>query len=173
MVWLVIWNAFIIFILRIISVALGTVRMILTGRGQRKIAPLLGFLESLIFVVSISQVMTNLDNIFYILGYSGGFAAGTWAGMLIENKLPFGHVGINIISLVHGSTIAKELRDANFGVTEIFGNGQSGALFQIRTVVSRREIKTVYQIVNRVDPQSFVTVDDIAVVKCGYMNIAR
>jgi hypothetical protein len=44
MVWIMIGNALLIFCLRMIGVAMGTVRMILIGRGQRIIAPLLGFL---------------------------------------------------------------------------------------------------------------------------------
>ncbi len=87
MIWVMIGNALLIFYLRLVDVSLGTVRLIMIGRGRRKIAPLLGFVEVTIWVVAISQVITNLDNIFNILGYSGGFAAGTLVGMWIEDKL--------------------------------------------------------------------------------------
>ena len=171
MVWIVIGNAVLIFCLRMISVALGTVRMILIGRGQRKIAPLLGFIESMIWVFAIGQVITNLDNIFNILGYSGGFAAGTLVGMWIENKLALGYVGINVISMTHDSEIVEKLRQADYGVTEFSGNGQSGVVNMIAMIVSRKDIKDVFQLVNKVDPQSFIIVDDMAVVKRGYMHV--
>ena len=173
MVWIVIGNALLIFCLRMIGVAMGTVRMILIGRGQRIIAPLLGFVESTIWVVAISQVITNLDNIYNILGFSGGFAAGTLVGMLLENKLALGFVGINVVSMNHGSEIVEKLRQADYGVTEFNGSGQSGAVIMINTIVSRKDIKYVFQLVNRVDPDSFIAVDDMAVVKRGYMHFAQ
>ena len=172
MIWIVIGNALLIFFLRMIGVALGTVRMILIGRGQRKIAPLLGFIESMIWVFAIGQVITNLDNIYNILGYSGGFAAGTLVGMWIENKLALGYVGINVISMTHDSEIVEKLRQADYGVTEFSGNGQSGAINMIATIVSRKDIKDVVQLVNRIDPQSFIIVDDMAVVKRGHMHVS-
>ena len=172
MVWIVIGNALLIFCLRMIGVALGTVRMILIGRGQRKIAPLLGFIESMIWVYAISQVITNLDNIFNIVGYSGGFAVGTLVGMWIENKLALGYVEINVISMAHDSEIVEKLRQADYGVTEFSGSGQSGAVNKIATIVSRKDIKAVFQLVNKVDPQSFIIVDDMAVAKRGYMHVS-
>ena len=172
MAWMVLGNAILIFGLRMFGVALGTVRMILIGRGQRKIAPLLGFVESTIWVFAISQVMTNLDNIFSILGYSGGFAAGTLVGMWIEDKLALGYVGINIVSMTHGSEIVEKLRQADFGVTELVGKGQSGLITMITSIVRRKDIKDVFRLVNQVDPRSFISVDDMAVVKRGYMHVA-
>jgi uncharacterized protein YebE (UPF0316 family) len=173
MVWIMIGNALLIFCLRMIGVAMGTVRMILIGRCQRIIAPLLGFVESTIWVFAISQVITNLDNIYNILGFSGGFAAGTLVGMLIENKLALGFVGINVVSMNHGSEIVEKLRQADYGVTELYGSGQSGAVIMINTIVSRKDIKAVFKLVNRIDPQCFIAVDDMAVVKRGYMHFAQ
>lgn len=43
--WMVLLNALLIFCLRLVDVSLGTIRLIMIGRGQRKIAPLLGFVE--------------------------------------------------------------------------------------------------------------------------------
>ena len=43
--WMVLLNALLIFCLRLVDVSLGIIRLIMIGRGQRKIAPLLGFVE--------------------------------------------------------------------------------------------------------------------------------
>ena len=170
--WIVLGNALLIFCLRMIGVSLGTVRMIMIGRGRRKIAPILGFVESIIWVVAISQVVANLGSIYNILGYSGGFAAGTLVGMWIEDKLALGYAGICVISMNHGPEIVENLRQANFGVTELIGRGQSGAIHSINTIVRRKDIQEVYQLVNEVDPQCFISVDDMADVKRGYMHVA-
>ena len=73
----------------------------------------------------------------------------------------------------HGPEIVKKLRQADYGVTEFNGSGQSGAIIMIHAVVSRKDIKTVIQLVNGVDPQSFIAVDDMAVVKRGYIHFAQ
>jgi uncharacterized protein YebE (UPF0316 family) len=88
MTWTVLFTAVMIFCLRLIDKSLGTVRLLMIGWGQRKIAPPPGFVEVTIWLVAISQVITNLDNIVNVLAYSGGFAAGTLVGMWIEDELP-------------------------------------------------------------------------------------
>ena len=171
MIWILLGNALLIFCLRLIDVSLGTVRLIMIGRGRRKIAPLLGFVEVTIWVVAISQVITNLDNIFNILGYSGGFAAGTLVGMWIEDKLALGHVGINIISTSQGKKIIQKLRQADYGVTELTGSGRSGVVNLITTIVPRKDVEDVLWLVNRADPKSFIAIDDMKDVKRGYMHV--
>jgi uncharacterized protein YebE (UPF0316 family) len=173
MIWTMLASALLIFCLRLVDVSLGTVRLLMIGRGQRKIAPLLGFVEVTIWVIAISQVITNLDNIINILAYSGGFAAGTLVGMWIEDKLPLGHVGISIVSTTQGQEIARKLRQADYGVTELIGSGQSGVVNLITTIVTRKDVKDVFQLVNQTDPRSFIAVDDMKVVKRGYMHVAK
>ena len=173
MIWTMLASALLIFCLRLVDVSLGTVRLLMIGRGQRKIAPLLGFVEVTIWVIAISQVITNLDNIINILAYSGGFAAGTLVGMWIEDKLPLGHVGISIVSTTQGQEIARKLRQADYGVTELIGSGQSGVVNLITTIVTRKDVKDVFQLVYQTDPRSFIAVDDMKVVKRGYMHVAR
>ena len=173
MIWIMLGNALLIFCLRLVDVSLGTVRLIMISRGRRKIAPLLGFVEVTIWVIAISQVMTNLDNILNILAYSGGFAAGTLVGMWIEDKLALGHVGISIISMSKGRKIVQKLRQANYGVTELTGNGRSGVVNLITTIVPRKNVENVFQLVNQTDPTSFVAIDDIKAVTRGYMHVAK
>ena len=173
MIWIMIGNALLIFCLRLVDVSLGTVRMIMINRGRRKIAPLLGFVEVTIWMIAISQVITNLDNIFNILGYSGGFAAGTLVGMWIEDKLALGHVEISIFSTTQGRKIVRKLRQADYGVTELTGYGRSGIVNLITTIVPRRDVKNIFQLVNQTDPKSFIAVDDMKDVKRGYMHVVK
>lgn len=61
-----------IFMSRIMDVSIGTVRIIMVSRGQRILAPVLGFFEVFIWVVVIGQVMQNLDNIICYFAYATG-----------------------------------------------------------------------------------------------------
>ena len=89
------WQAWVIlpalvFIARLIDVALGTVRIIFTSRGTKHLAPLLGFVEVFIWVSIIAQITKGANNIVSYLAYAAGFAAGNYLGMYIENKLAIG-----------------------------------------------------------------------------------
>jgi len=52
-----------IFAARIIDVSLGTLRIIFVSRGQRQLAPLLGFVEVFIWIVVVSQITRQANNL--------------------------------------------------------------------------------------------------------------
>ena len=82
----VLLGALAIFGLRVFGVTISTVRMLIMIRGKRLWTVVLGFFESLVFAVAIGSVVTQLDNIWNLLAYCGGFAIGTYVGMLIEAR---------------------------------------------------------------------------------------
>jgi uncharacterized protein YebE (UPF0316 family) len=162
-----------IFCLRIIDVSMGTVRMLMIVRGMRKWAVLIGFVEVTIWVIAISQVMSNLNNVWNILAYSGGFAMGTFVGMHLENRLALGTVGVQVISLKKGAQVAAKIRAAGYGATEVPAVGQSGPVSLIGVVVPRKEKGALLALINGVDPAAFVTVDDKRYVDRGYGRLAK
>lgn len=76
-----------IFFSRITDVTIGTIRIVMVAKGQKKIAPILGFFEVLIWLIAISQIIQHLDNWICYFGYGAGFATGNYIGMIIEEKL--------------------------------------------------------------------------------------
>ena len=66
-----------IFLLRLIDQTLGTLRALYVNKGRPGIGAVLGFIESAIWVLAISQVIKDLDDPLLIIGYALGFAAGT------------------------------------------------------------------------------------------------
>ena len=80
-----------IFLARVLDVSFGTIRIIFISRGQKLLAPLIGFFEILIWLVAIGKVMQNLGNVYCHIAYAGGFAAGNFTGMWIEEKLAMGY----------------------------------------------------------------------------------
>jgi len=162
-----------IFFLRVTDVSMGTVRMLMVMRGMRKWAVLIGFIEVTIWVVAISQVMSNLNNVWNILAYSGGFATGTFVGMFLENRLALGNVSVHVISLKKGAEIAAKVRKAGYGATELPALGQSGPVSLIGTVVPRKQKPVVLALISKIDPTAFVTVDDMRRVDRGYGRLAK
>lgn len=173
MFWTTVGNALFIFVLRITDVSMGTVRMTMIMRGQRKWAALIGFVEVTIWVLAIGRVITNLDTIWNIVGYSGGFATGTLLGMWIEGRLALGYADLNIISMLKGQEIADKIRKAGYGATRLLAEGQTGPVHLLHVIVPRKQIRDVIRLVNEVDATAFVTVQDARQVVRGYRRLAK
>ena len=160
--------ALLIFGLRVADMTLDTIRVLFVVRGKKAIVWVLGFFQSLIFVIAISSVLTELDNILNVIGYATGFATGNLVGMLIEQRLAIGHVLVTIISSNRGAFIAEKLRTGGYAVTEIPGRGKNGTVFELHASVLRKDVPNVETIVLEADPQAFVTAEDVRPVRRGF-----
>lgn len=157
----------IIFLARICDVTLGTIRIILVNRGQRKIAPVLGFVEVFIWIVAVGQLVQHLQSPTSYIGYAAGFAVGNYIGMFIEDKLAIGNVMIRTIIQEGGEEVASSLRQSGFGVTKIPGEGSLGQVHLIFTVVPRKEAQTALEIIRNIQPKAFITMEDIRSLEKG------
>jgi len=160
--------ALLIFVLRVGDMSLDTIRVLFVVRGKKLIVWILGFFQSLIFVVAISSVLTELDNILNVIGYATGFATGNLVGMLIEQRLAIGHILVTIISSNRGASIAEKLRASGYAVTEIAGRGKNGTVFELHASVLRKDVPNVETIVLEADPQAFITAEDVRPVRRGF-----
>lgn len=157
-----------IFCLRLTDVTLGTMRILMTVRGRKLFAALLGFVEVTIFVVAISQVVRDAGNVWYVLGYSAGFAAGTLVGMTIEESIALNYTIVRVICSDPSNSVADNLRDSGFGVTQMAGQGLRGPVQVLEVVVRRSEMPSVLQIVDRADNKAFITVEETRRVYRGW-----
>jgi uncharacterized protein YebE (UPF0316 family) len=157
-----------IFVLRLSDVTLGTLRILMTVRGRKPLAAAIGFVEVTIFIVAISRVVRNVDNIWLVLGYSAGFAAGTLVGMTIEEHLALGWTVVRVISSDLSKRVVDALRTAGFGVTEMAGHGMKGDVGIFEVVVRRADLPKVLQMVDQVDGKAFVTVEETRRVYRGW-----
>jgi uncharacterized protein YebE (UPF0316 family) len=164
-VWIV---ALIIFILRVLNMALDTVRMLTVMRGMRTVTFILGVLQTALFVLALSGVVNNLDNLLNLIAYSVGFATGNVIGMMIEKRLAFGFINITIVSPNNGHEIAETLRTKGHAVTEIPARGKDGAVEVLECSVQRKFAKEVQDIALDADADAFITSRDIQRVWRGY-----
>jgi uncharacterized protein YebE (UPF0316 family) len=162
--WLI---AFGIFAARTINIALDTLRFMFTLRGKRWMSWILGFLESVLFVVIIGQVLTNLSNPLNIIGYAAGFATGTVLGMEIEKRLAIGFTHFSIISRSHSTEIADALRSEGYGVTEIPARGRESNFMLVDCHVRRKQSNEVEALALEIDPDAFITAEDVTPRRSG------
>lgn len=160
----------IIFFARLIDVALGTLRILFISRSMQKIAPLVGFFESLIWLFAISQIVLNLNNIMSYFAFAAGFASGNYLGINIEHKLAVGLLSIRVITSEDGTDLQNYLRAQNFGVTSVSALGVTGKVRLIISVIKRKDLDVYISIVKKYNPKAFVSVEDIRSVQEGYFN---
>jgi len=157
----------IIFFARICDVSLGTLRIVFISKGKRNIAPFLGFFELLIWVVVISEVFKNVSNIVGYLAYAGGYATGSFIGMLIEERIAIGTQLIKVFSSKDVTSLQKCLNDAGFGTTVVDGDGSAGKVKILYTVIDRKTAGRAKKILAEFDPLIFYVIEDVRLVKSG------
>jgi uncharacterized protein YebE (UPF0316 family) len=155
-----------IFLARICDVTIGTIRIIMVSRGQRRLAPILGFFEVLIWLIAIGRIMQNLDNWMCYIFYAAGFATGNYIGILIEERLAVGIVQLQIITQKDPSKLINALKDAGYGITH--HNAEGGVsgrwVSMIYSIVKRAELDKVVGLILEHNPNAFYSIGDVRYV---------
>jgi len=155
-----------IFLARIMDVSLDTIRIVMVAKGERRIAPLLGFFEILIWLIAISTIMKHLDNWMCYVFYAGGFATGNYIGIRIEEKLAVGIVQLQIIISEESNALINALMQAGYGITHHIAEGgaSSKSVSVIYSIVSRNDLNKVVGIIRQVNPDAFYSIGDVRFV---------
>ena len=156
-----------IFLARTTDVTLGTLRSVFVSKGFRKIVPFIGFMEVMIWLISIRQVMQHLDNPVCYIGFAAGFGMGTYVGLLIEGRLALGLQVLRLIISSDWDPLIIELQKENLGITIIDGQGDKGPVKIIFTIVKRKDMAKVRGIIRTVNPQAFYSIEDIRIANQG------
>ena len=156
-----------IFVGRICDVSLGTLRIIFVSKGQKKVAPLIGFFEVFIWVIIIAQVLSRANDLVSYIAYAGGYATGTFIGMTIEERLAFGFVKYRVFTMTNGLDLVNALNKAGFGSTLVHGEGSVSDIDIIETVIGRHDAKKVCRIIDAFDPKAFTLIEDIRAKQLG------
>lgn len=170
--WNMLWISLLIILARITDVSIGTVRTLFIVHGHRGIAFLLGFFESLIWIVVVSGIIRNLHHPVYILSYGLGFALGTYLGMTIESLFARGEQALRVFTR-HGDDVADRLRARGFVVTQFEGRGREGPISMVFLQASRRSIRGLLRLMPEIDPACFYMVDDIRLASGGPLRYPR
>ena len=159
-----------IFLFRIVDQSIGTLRLIFAAKGLKRLAPFFAFFESFIWLVAIGQIMKHLDNVYCYLAFAGGYAAGNFFGILLEEKLSIGTVVIRVIPKKDTTALIQRLRELNYGVTVVPVDGMMGPTKMLFTTIRRKEAKLVIEIIKQFNPTAFYTIDEVKIVSGGYFD---
>jgi uncharacterized protein YebE (UPF0316 family) len=163
--WVVI--PLLIFSARIIDVSLGTLRIIFLGKGYKKLAPLIGFVEVLIWLLAVREVLFNLRNVACIVAYCAGFAIGNYLGLWLEEKLSIGMVLLRIVFKMDFTEFSEYMRKCKFGFTVVKGEGSRDKVKVLFSVMKRKDLPGILSKLAEMNPLAFYSIENIKSVNGG------
>ncbi|MHB8164032.1 MAG: DUF2179 domain-containing protein [Methanoregula sp.] len=158
---------FLIFCARVCDMSLDTIRVIFMSKGIKYLPAVIGFFEVIIWLLAIGQVMNNLTNVVCYIAYGAGFATGTIFGMAIEEKLSLGLTSVRIITKADPTPLIQYFRTHNYGVTSIDGEGGTGRVKMVFTIIKRHDLPHVISIIKQFNPNAFYSVEEVKSVAEG------
>ncbi len=150
-----------IFFARILDVSINTIRIIFVMSGRKGISSILGFFESLIWLLAIGQIFQHMNNVFCYIAYPAGFGMGILVGMWIEEKLAYGKVVLRIISSESVNEVISYFENNNLKHTLMKSGTHTKEESILFSVINRDQLdKVLYEIKSHL-PNSFYTVESV------------
>ncbi|HSJ50799.1 MAG TPA: DUF5698 domain-containing protein [Actinomycetota bacterium] len=160
-----------IFLLRLVDVSIGTVRIVLLGRGSRWRAAALGAVEAFVWVLAAARVLGGLDDIWRMAAFAAGYGAGTALGVTMERWLAVGTALVRIVAPSSSPRAAEGLRRLGYQVTVLAGDSSGDEVRVSLVVVPRRRLKDVYREIAALNPEALVTTESTSQIDLAAARI--
>jgi uncharacterized protein YebE (UPF0316 family) len=161
-----------IFVAEIVVVTLSTIRIIFVSRGMKGLAALMGFFEVSIWLYAIGQIMQNLSDLRCYAAFAGGFTIGNYLGVLIHDKLALGQMVVRLVTGKGTAELTEGLKGIGYGVTRVDGQGARGPVQMVLTVIQRRDLGRVIDVIKRFDDKAFYSIDELYSTAAGIFPAA-
>ena len=123
-------------------------------------AAVLGFFEAVVYICAVAKVLLNMNQPVYAVAYGLGFAAGTYLGMVIEQRLAFGKQLVFFLT-PKAPKLVEVLRAGDYHVAEVKGHTGDGDLTILCVEIARREAQNLVRLASVVDERCVFIVHDI------------
>ncbi len=150
-----------IFLARAADVSMAAMRIIFVTRGIRALAAMIGFVEMLIWLVGITQIMQNLNNPVNYIAFAAGFSMGTFVGITVEKRIAIGNIAVQFITGKDPAGLLKHFRANGYGATTIDAQGTLGPVKVIFIIVRRKLLDKTLDMIKKFDPHAFYTIGDV------------
>ena len=166
-----IWiNAGLIFILRVINMALDTLRLRMVSAWQEGLGMGLRCGRDADLCLYSLKCVQRPGQWLDMAAYAIGFATGNVVGMWLEDRMAVGFIHLRVVSPNRGAMIAERLREGGFAVTEISGRGRDGMVALLDLSVKRKNFKKVRMLIEELDANAFITSEDLQPVRARVLG---
>ena len=95
------------------------------------------------------------------MAYPGGFAAGIFVGMIIEERIAYGKVIVRIITRKEVNVLIGYLNHQKFRFTKVNAEGPDGQENLIFTVLPREQLDDLLIELKHTIPTAFYTIENV------------
>ena len=161
-----------IFFARILDVSLGTTRTIITVKGKRLYASLIGLVEVFIWFVVVKDALNvEYNSIFIPISYSLGYATGTFLGGTISEKVISGNLTVQIILSSKNDEIVNMIREKGYAVSVIDVKGQDeNPKYMLFMEINKNKLNKLKDLIKSLDEKAFIVVNETKLVQNGYLK---
>lgn len=162
-----------IFCVRIVDVSMGTFRTIVTVKGQKLLASMIGFVEVFIWFVIVKEALsTDSTSIFIAFAYAGGYATGTYLGSLLSEKFIKGNFGVQVITSKKDDELVAFLKKSGFGVSviDVRSEKEHSEKYMLFIEIDKTKFEHLKKVIKQYDPNAFVVVNETKEVYNGYFS---
>lgn len=142
----------IIFLLKVLENMISTLRIIFISNDHKILASILLFISSIIWILSSSITIINI-NLISILVFSFGSFIGAYLGIFLEEKIALGTYLIISITEVN---LVDYLRFKGYIITSLKGNGINGNKYILFVIIDRKNIKELINNIYKKDKNAVI-----------------
>lgn len=167
------WLCFKIFFVRIIDVSLGTVRTIITVKGRRTLASMVGFIEVFVWFIIVKEALNTTETSIWIaIAYSFGFATGTYIGSVLSDIFISGTLGVQIVTSNQNNEIIEKIRNEGYGVSVVDVRGKEDHInkYMLFIEIDKKRINSLKTLIKKLDSKAFMVVNETKYVHNGYFK---
>lgn len=161
-----------IFSARIVDVSLATFVTVLTVKGKRGIATIIGFIDVIIWFLVVKEALnTEIKSMWIAFSYAGGYAFGTFIGTTLANKLINGKISVQVVLDDEMKDKVEQIRDDGFAVSQVDCTGKEGVKkLMLFIEVDKKHLDSLKSTINKIDKNAFMIVNETKYVVNGFFK---
>lgn len=173
MAWTEVFEAAALMLLAMASVGLWTLRVTVASQGRKRLGAVVAAAEALVFAVTFSHLVTDLNQPGRLIGYAMGVAVGTALGLEATERLTRRSVELEVIVGGRDTTLADLLHHCGWAATWHHASGARGDVTVIVSTVMASDVDDLLGIVARTAPDAFWAEREVSVARGSLPSPAR
>jgi uncharacterized protein YebE (UPF0316 family) len=162
-----------IFFARIIDVTLATLRTVYSVKGKTLLAGIIGFIEATIWFIVVKEALnTDIESVFIVISYAGGFATGSILGTFVSKKFVNSLIKVEVITTKATPDNIEKIRLEGFGVSvlDILDETKDIDKKMLIITLNSKHLEELKRILRHIDRNAFVVVNESKIVQNGFIK---
>lgn len=154
-----------IFLARIFDVSIGTVRTIFTIENKKNLAASFAFIEVFIWYYVAREALSGKFTWIVPFAYSGGYAAGTYVGMLINDIFNSGNKMITVITSKRDMKLILERNSIKYSLVNLENSHDYLERKMYIVFINNKDTRKVINLIRKHDYSSVISTTSTNIVE--------